>query len=72
MGVLAPGSAQFSKKHLKKLKIAQKGPGGGGPNFIFSHNFYYLIRGPCKNLKPYDNPFCGFEQRYQQEIKKKD
>ena len=23
-----------------------------------------LLRSPCKNLKPYDNPFWGFEQRY--------
>ena len=36
---------------------------------FFSNNFYYFFRGPCKNLKPYDNPFWGFEQRYQ-EIKK--
>ena len=31
-----------------------------------------LLRSPCKKLKPYDNPFWGFEQRYQeQEINKK-
>ena len=25
----------------------------------------FLFRSPCKNLKPYDKPFCGFEQRWQ-------
>jgi hypothetical protein len=23
--------------------------------------FLFFFRGPCENLKPYDNPFCGFE-----------
>jgi hypothetical protein len=27
-----------------------------------------LLRSPCKNLKPYDNPFLGFEKG----IKKKE
>jgi hypothetical protein len=45
----------FSKK---KLKIAPNGARGWGSNFIFSlQNFYYFFRGPCKNLKPYANPF---------------
>ena len=35
--------------------------GGGGPNFIFLPEFLFiLVRSPCKNLKPYDNPFCEF------------
>ena len=38
-----------------------------GPNFIFLPEFLFiLVRSPCKNLKPYDNPFWGFEQRYQE------
>jgi hypothetical protein len=30
-----------------------------------------LLRSPCKKLKPYDNPFWGFEQRYEEKEKKK-
>jgi hypothetical protein len=38
------------------------GPGGGDPNLIFFPEFLlFFFRGPCKNLKPYNNPFCGFE-----------
>jgi hypothetical protein len=36
------------------------------PEFLF-----ILVRSPCKILEPYDNPFWGFEQRYQQGIKKR-
>jgi hypothetical protein len=47
------------------------GGGGGrgvGANFIlFSEFLLFFFRGPCKNLKPYDNPFCGFEYRWSQE-----
>ena len=25
---------------------------------------FLFFRSPCKILEPYDNPFCGFEQRY--------
>ena len=33
---------------------------------------FLLLRSPCKKFKPWDNPFWGFEQRYQeQEIKKR-
>jgi hypothetical protein len=39
--------------------------GGGGQNFIFSPKFsLLLLRSPCKNLKPYDNSFWGFEERW--------
>jgi hypothetical protein len=52
----------FQKKTKKDLKIAPRGPLGGGPNFIFFSEFLlFFFIGPCKNLKPYDNPFCGFE-----------
>jgi hypothetical protein len=30
-----------------------------------------ILRSPCKNFIPYDKPFWGFEQRYE-EIKKKE
>ena len=30
-----------------------------------------LLRSPCKNVKPYDNPFWGFEQWYQQQQEKR-
>ena len=39
--------------------------------YIYSLKKVLLIRSPCKNLKPYDNPFWGFEQRYQEEEKKR-
>ena len=26
---------------------------------------FMLLRSPCQKLKPYNNPFWGFEQRYQ-------
>jgi hypothetical protein len=31
-----------------------------------------LLRSPCKNLKPYDNPFWGFEQRYEEKKRKEE
>jgi hypothetical protein len=30
-------------------------------NIFFTQFFIIFFRGPCKNLKPYNNPFCGFE-----------
>ena len=36
------------------------------PEFLF-----ILLRSPCKNLKPYDNPFWGLEQRYQEQENKR-
>jgi X-X-X-Leu-X-X-Gly heptad repeat protein len=45
--------------------LPPRGPGGGGPNFIFFPEFLlFLFRSPCKNLKSYNNPFWCFEQRY--------
>jgi hypothetical protein len=32
----------------------------GGVNF-FLPDFFIFFSSPCKNLKPYNNPFCGFE-----------
>jgi hypothetical protein len=52
----------FKKRPKKDLKIAPRGPGGGGANLIFFSEFLlFFFRGACKNLEPYDNPFCGFE-----------
>ena len=46
------------------------GPWGWGAGSFFYQIFFFIfVRSPCKNLKPYNNPFWGFEQ--QQEIKKK-
>ena len=51
----------FKKRPKKDLKIVPRGPGGGGPNFVFFSEFLlFFFRGPCKNLEPYDNPFWGF------------
>jgi hypothetical protein len=51
-----------SKKPKKTSKSPPRGPGGGGLNFICLPEFLFIIvRSPCKNLKPYNNPFCGFE-----------
>ena len=34
---------------------------GGGLNIFFLPEFLFiLVRSPCKNLKPYDNPFWEF------------
>ena len=37
----------------------------GGPrsqvNFFLPEFLLFFFRSPCKNLKPYNNPFCGFE-----------
>jgi hypothetical protein len=34
---------------------------GGHPNFFFiGILLFLLLRSPCKNLEPYDNPFGGF------------
>ena len=37
--------------------------GRGGPqnDFFIGILLFLLLRSPCKNVKPYDNPFCGFE-----------
>jgi hypothetical protein len=29
--------------------------------FFIGILLFLLLRSPCKNVKPYDNPFCGFE-----------
>ena len=37
------------------------GARGGPRNFFFIGIFIFLLlRSPCKNLKSYDDPFCGF------------
>jgi hypothetical protein len=48
----------FSPKNTQKnLKIA--------PEFyFFLRIFIIFFRVPCKNLKPYNNPFCGFESQW--------
>jgi hypothetical protein len=48
--------------------------GRGGPRIIF---FYWnppilLLRSPCKNLEPYDNPFWGFSNGGNNNKKKED
>jgi hypothetical protein len=35
----------FKKRPKKDLKIAPRGPGGGGQNFIFFSEFYYFFLG---------------------------
>ena len=42
--------------------------GRGGPQkfFLIGIPIFMLLRSPGKNLKPYDKPFWGFEQRYQE------
>jgi hypothetical protein len=51
----------FTKKIKKIKKSPRKGPGGGGPNFIFLPEFLFiLVRSPCKNLNSYDNPLWDF------------
>jgi hypothetical protein len=41
--------------------------GRGGPRIIFfGILLFLLLRSPCKYLEPYDNPFWGFEQRWQE------
>jgi hypothetical protein len=32
---------------------------------------FLLLRSPCKKLKPYNNPFWGFEQGYQEKRRRK-
>jgi hypothetical protein len=41
----------------------------GGPQnlFLIGILIFLLLRSPCKILKLYNNPFWGFEQRYQEE-----
>jgi hypothetical protein len=34
---------KFSKKHLKKPKIAPRGPGGGGPNFFSFFQIFFFF-----------------------------
>jgi hypothetical protein len=41
---------------------------GDPPIFWFDLNHYIYVM--CKNVKPYNNPFWGFEYWYPQEINK--
>ena len=53
-------------------KCHSAGGRGGPPNcFLIRILIFLLLGSPCKNLKPYDNPFLGFEQRHQQEKRKR-
>jgi hypothetical protein len=51
-------------------QICESAGGWGVPKFFFiGILIFMLLRSPCKNLKPYDNPFWGFEQRWREEKK---
>ena len=52
-------------------QICDSAGGRGGPRlfFLIGILIFLLVRSPCKNLKPYDNPFWGFEQRHPEERK---
>ena len=39
--------------------------------FLIGILIFMLLRSPCKDLKPYDNPFSGFEQQYPQQEEEK-
>ena len=59
MGVLTPGSAHARPSaHPPSTLVEIFRP---EPEFWF-----ILVRSPSKNLKPYNNPFWGFEQWYQE------
>ena len=51
---------QKIQKPKKTLKSPPGGQGGGGVKFFFTQIFIIFFRSPCKNLKPYDNPFWDF------------
>ena len=38
-----------------------RGPGGGAIDFFYQNFLFLLVRRPCKNLKPYDNPFWAVQ-----------
>ena len=46
---------------LSKSETSVIVQGGGGEFYFFLRIFIIFFRGPCENLKPYNNPFCGFE-----------
>ncbi len=48
-------------------RVTWGGRGGTRIFFLIAMLFYWLVRSPCKNLKSYDTPFMGFEQRGQEE-----
>jgi hypothetical protein len=41
-------------------RIILGGKGGPQNNFFIGILLFLLLRSPCKNLEPYDNPFWGF------------
>ena len=50
------------RSNLKKTKNRPPGGQGVGVRFFFVPKFLFILfRSTCKNLKPHDNPFCGFE-----------
>jgi hypothetical protein len=61
----------FFFKPKKNLRIGSRGPGGGGPNFIFLPEFLFiLVRSPCKHLKSYNNPSWDFNNGGKKKKKK--
>ena len=45
----------------------------GVPEIFFIEILFFMLLGkPRKNLKSYDTPFMGFEQRYQQHQEQED
>jgi hypothetical protein len=74
--MISPSGIYLKLAHFP-VKIGLFGGEGGVPKFFFLIGIliFMLLRSPCKELKTYDNPFWGFEQRYQeqqQQEKKKD
>ena len=61
MGILAPGSAHARPSTQPPTEFL----------LLIGILIFMLLRSPCKNLKPYDNPFWGFEQRYEEEEEEK-
>jgi hypothetical protein len=68
--MISPSGIYLKLAHFP-VKIGLFGGGRGCPQnlFLIGILIFMSLRSPCKKLKPYDNPFWGFEQRYEEKKK---
>jgi hypothetical protein len=59
--VLNSGGKKKTTTFSGQNRVIVWGRGDSQKIFLIGILLFLLLRSPCKNVKPYDNPFCGFE-----------